>query len=52
MPEEQPKQIVVIVDGVKFEVDYSEADAGLLSDISRIIKGLLTILEKRAQQRA
>lgn len=50
MASEKPKQVIIIVDGVRFEIDYSEADDGLMNDISRIIKGLLTILEKRVSQ--
>lgn len=49
---EKEPRVVVIIDGVRFEIDDSEADAEIRKDISRVIKGLFKILEKRAQPRA
>lgn len=46
------KRLIVIIDGVRFEVDDATADAGLVEEISRVIKGLFKILEKRAQKSA
>jgi len=50
--EVKPPRLVVIIDGVRFEVDDATADAGLVEEISRVIKGLFKILEKRAQKSA
>jgi len=52
MNEANAKQIVIIVDGVRFTLDYTDADTQLLEEIARIIKGLLKKIEQRAQQRA
>lgn len=48
----KPPRLVVIIDGVRFEIDDQQADAGLVEEISRVIKGLFKILEKRAQKSA
>lgn len=45
----QSREIVIIVDGLKFTLDYSNASAQTLSDIMRIIKGLLKVLEQPKQ---
>lgn len=48
---EKEPRVVIIIDGVRFEIDDAEADSELQQAISRVVKGLLTILEKRAQMR-
>ena len=50
--EAKPPRLIVIIDGVRFEIDDATADAGLVEEISRVIKGLFKILEKRAQKQS
>lgn len=44
-----PREIVIIVDGLKFTLDYSNANAQTLNDVMRIVKGLLKVLEQPKQ---
>ncbi len=46
------EKITVTVGGTTFSLDYTDADADLLEEIMRHVKGILKKLEERARQRA